>query len=133
MRHAHFAGIFFFVTELLVGTILLCYACFHYGDFWSFFVVVPAAVAFFTPAVCYGYNRESDDFANSAQMEAETFRSCRELGWALAAVLLMGSYGIPVLAWHNASLGWAGVIQVHAALNCWVWAYIIWLRIFVFY
>ena len=131
--NAHFAGIFSLILLLLFGCILLTHACVHYADFWSLLVVVPAVIAFFSPAVCYGYNRMDDVFRNAGNMDAETFRSCREMGWAIAGVLLMASYGIPVLAWYNAALGWPGVIEVDMALNCWVWAYLIWLRIFVFY
>ena len=131
--NAHFAGIFSLILLLLFGCILLTHACVHYADFWSLLVVVPAVIAFFSPAVCYGYNRMDDVFRNAGNMDAETFRSCREMGWAIAGVLLMASYGVPVLAWYNAALGWPGVIEVDMALNCWVWAYLIWLRIFVFY
>lgn len=130
----HFFGILSFLLLILFGCIFLFHACFHYSDFWSLLIVVPSILAFFSPAVCYGYNRGDDVFRSmGSSMDAQTFKSCREMGWAIAFVLLTGAYGIPVLAWYNANLGWLGAIEVHASLTCWMWAYIIWLRIFVFF
>lgn len=129
-----FFGILSFVLLVLFGFVFLFHACVHYSDFWSLLLVLPVVLAFFSPAVCYGYNREDDVFRSmGSNMSAETFRSCRELGWAMSAVFFVGSYGIPVLAWYNANLGWMGVVEVHAALTCWLWAYLAWLRIFVFF
>jgi hypothetical protein len=133
MRHVHFGAVAFLVLELLAGFILLFHACGHSEDYWSILILVPITIAFLTPPVCYGYNREDDVFANSSTLSEETFRSCKELGWAVSLMLLMGAYGIPVLAYWNAHLSWWGVVEVQSALSCWVWAHVIWLRIFVFY
>ena len=133
MQGAHFAGLLTFVLLLLFGFIFFFHACFHYGDFWSLFMLIPVTLAFLSPAVCFGYNRQEDVYLNSGSMGAQEFRNCRELGWSFALILLLGSYGIPVLAWYNANLWWAGVVEVYVGLTCWIWAYIIWLKIFVFY
>lgn len=128
-----FCGLFAFVTLILLFVGLLLFACIHWHNGWSFFVLVPCLIAFFTPAVCYGYNREDDlHLQDTGNMNQMTFHTCRELGWVVAAMLLLCAYAVPVLAWYNAAFHWGGVITVHVALTCLLWAYILWIRIFVF-
>ena len=133
MKGLSFLGIFSLVLFLLLGGIFLFHACFHNDDFWSLFIFVPGVMAFFSPAVCFGYADRDAQERNMPTLYPETRHACVEMGWAVAGVLLLGAYGIPVLAWYNARLHWTGVLEVDAALNCWVYAYIIWLRIFVFH
>ena len=138
MRGPRVCGIFSIVLLLLVSTTAFTFACAHYHNWWSLFIWLACALAFFTPAVCYNYTDSGEDLAFhdvSQRVDETTFRNCRELGWSMAAVFLLGSYGIPVLAWYNDPPGfhWGGVLIVYGSLTCAVWAYVLWLRIFVFY
>lgn len=126
-------GIFSLVAFSLSGLFLLCFACFHHQNFWSFLVFVPAVAAFFVPAICFGYQKEEFVTLNEDLMDRQSFRNCRELGWSVSALLLLVTYLVPILAWYNTSFPYTGVIKVEIAITCWVWAFIIWLRIFVFY
>ena len=126
-------AIFSLVFLSLLGFFLLLHACFHHHDFWSLTIFIPAIIAFFVPAICFGYQKEQDVLLRDDVMDQQSFRNCRELGWSVSGVLLLATYLIPVLAWYNANLGWGGAVMVQIALTCWVWAFIVWLRIFVFY
>jgi len=131
MRFARLTGIILFVIFLFVGVGFLFFSCIHYQNYWALFVVVPCVVAFIAPAICYGYDQEDLAFKH-IEMDEQSFRTCRELGWAVAIILFLATYGVPVLAWWNAAFAWQGCVLVHATLTVWCFGYILWLRIFVF-
>jgi hypothetical protein len=57
----------------------------------------------------------------------------KEAGWVVGGLFYVSSYGIPVLVWYNAAaFPWTGVILMDATLVLFGWAYILWLRIFIF-
>jgi hypothetical protein len=116
------------LTFTFVG--LLLFATIHWHNFWSFFVVIPCILAFFVPNLCLNYTPTEELDTTHIHWDAATTQNCRELGWTLAAILLLSSYGIPVLAWYNAGFAWPGAMTVHIALTLLIWAYMLWLRVF---
>lgn len=107
---------------------LLLFACIHWHNYWSLFTVLPCVVAFFVPAICYGYQ---DPETVHTAMDPDTFQNCRELSYATAVLLLLSAYGVPALAWYNAGFRLGGVLTVYGAITLATWAYLFWLRMFV--
>lgn len=116
----------------LIGAVLLVFACVHWHNWWSLFIVLPCLIAFFLPAVYYGY--EDEDSARDhtrGYMDPDSLRNYRELTWAISTLLLLSAYGVPALAWYNSGFPWPGVLVVDGALTAALWAYVLWLRVFV--
>jgi hypothetical protein len=125
-------GLFCFVLALLSGAFLLIFACAHWHNWWSLCAAPCVGLAFFLPALCYGYQRRDELHLADSRMDSVTFDNCRDLGWVAAAMVMLCAYGVPVLAWYNAGFGYGGVITVQGALTCQVAAFQLWLRIFIF-
>jgi hypothetical protein len=140
MRAFRVCAIFSIVFLLLLAFSLFVFASVHYHNWWSLFVWPICLLAFLTPAVCYNYvNTSADDatFRDQTHVDDATFRNCRELGWSVAAVLYLGSYAVPMLAWYNpqptGGMHWGAVLLFYGVLTCLCWAYVLWLKIFVYY
>jgi hypothetical protein len=120
MRAFRVCAIFSIVFLLLLAFSLFVFASVHYHNWWSLFVWPICLLAFLTPAVCYNYVNAAD-----------------ELGWSVAAVLFLGSYAVPMLAWYNpqptGGMHWGAVLLFYGVLTCLCWAYVLWLKIFVYY
>jgi hypothetical protein len=126
-------GILMLVAFIMIGLFLLFFGCAHWQNWWSLFIVPSLIVAIFIPALCYGYNRVEDvAFRQDAQVDEITFRNCRELGVAIAVLMLVWTFFIPILAWYNSGFAWPGVLVEFASITCFCCAYVLWLRIFVF-
>jgi cobalamin synthase len=132
MKWGRIFAIFFLVFLLLAGIVLLFYACAHHHNWWSIFVLLSAIVTFYSPAICYNYRTDDDTPVGMDHIDEQRMKTCRELGWTVALVVFLFSYGIPVLAWHGSGFAWAGVVMVHVALTCFAWSYVLWLKMFVF-
>jgi len=132
-RGVHFASVFLFVFFILIGFILIFFACFHYNDFWSLFSILALIIGYNCPALCFGYDDPNMQEYRMKDLYPETRTSLAEMGWAFGGIFYLVSFLPPVLAWYNAHLGWAGVVMVFMALTVWMWAYIMRLRIFIFY
>jgi len=132
MAACRICGLATMLILLFVFFGLLLFACIHWQNGWSAFVLVPCVFAFFVPPICFGYQPAATLHLQDTEQDEQTFHSCRELGWVIAAMLLMGAYGIPVLTWYNDHFDWRGVECVFGALTALVWAFVIWLRIFAF-
>jgi len=116
----------------LLGISLLIFACAHWHNWWSLFTFLPCLIAFFLPALYFGYDDEDTARDQTKKsMDPDTLRNCRELTWALSSLLLLSSYGVPVLAWYNSGFHWHGVLVVDGALTAAMWAFVLWLRVFV--
>lgn len=89
-------------------------------------------VTFYSPAVCFNYRTDDDTPVGVDHIDQQRLKTCRELGWTVALVVFLFSYGIPVLAWYNSGFPWSGVVQVHGTLTCFAWSYVLWLKMFVF-
>lgn len=133
MQGGHFLGVLLFVLFILIGFILFFFSCFHYQDFWSLFSLLALIVAYFSPALCFGYDDPHMQEYRMKDMYPETRKSMVEMGWAFGGIFFIISYIPPVLAWYNAHLGWAGVVMIFTAITLWMWAYILRLKIFIFY
>jgi hypothetical protein len=127
-------GIFVLVSCALASIATLLFACIHWHNWWSLFVAAPLFVAFLVPSVCFSYNAMDDLPLNEMPMDPGTFTSCRELGWAMAGILLLFSYSVPVMLWYNSmAFPWqAALVVILGSLTSVMWAYVLWLRIFVF-
>ncbi len=135
MKWGRVVSIFFLVFLMLAGLVLLFYACAHTRNWWSLFILFSSIIVFYSPAVCYNYRSDSDDnnFVGVDAIDQQRLKTCRELGWTVALVVFLFSYGIPVLAWYNSTaFPWTGVVQVHGTLTCFAWSYVLWLKMFVF-
>lgn len=135
MNPAKGLAVFSLVLLSLLGASLLLFCCIHYRPAgWANLCIVPVLlVAFVAPAICMGYNSDERVVLEHVDMDANTFQSCRLLGWSVASVLLLFSYAVPRLAWYNStSFTWHGVVFMDADLTCIVCAFILWLRVFVF-
>lgn len=126
-----FCGNAALATFVVIHVGLLFFACIHWENWWSILIWAPCVVAFVVPGICYNYNSESVDLMN-INMDAQKFRNLRDLGWTIAAMLLLVSYLIPVLAWYNTGFDYWGVVTVFVSITALVWVYLLWLRIFVF-
>ena len=126
-------GIVLLVASIMIGLFLLFFGCSHWQNWWSLFIVPSLVVAIFIPALCYGYNRVEDvAFRIDAPVDEITFRNCRELGVAMAGLMLIWTFFIPILAWYNSNFHFGGVLVEFGSVTCFCWAYVLWLRIFVF-
>ena len=130
MFRARFCAILWMVILLFVAIGLLLFACIHWHNGWSIFMALPCVLAFFVPALCFNYTPPEELDTTHFAYDAATTQSCRELGWTIALVLLLGAYGIPVLAWYNSGFSVAGAALAQVALTALVWAYLLWLRVF---
>lgn len=124
---ARIFGLMGLVAFGMAAFCLLLYACAHWHNWWSLFVVAPCFLAIALPGGCHGY--EPQDMVNT-EMDPETFRTCRELGWASAALLWLAAYGVPVLAWYNSGFPWRGVLVVEGAITSAEWSFILWVAFF---
>jgi hypothetical protein len=116
----------------LLSIFLLIFACVHWHNWWSLFVILPYLIAFFLPAIYFGYDDEDTARDQTkGKMDPDSLRNCRELTWAISSLLLLSTYGIPVLAWYNSGFHWHGVLVVDGALTSALWAFVLWLRVFV--
>lgn len=127
-RRVRLGAMMALVAFAMLSIFLLLFACFHWHNFWSLFTVLPCVIAFFVPAICYGYQ---DPETVQTAMDPETFQNCRELSYATAALLLLSAYGVPALAWYNAGFRMGGVLTVYGAITLATWAYLFWLRMFL--
>ena len=132
MKGCRFLAILLFVLLLLVAAVLLIFACSHWHNWWSLFIVPTLLVAFFSPAVCYGYQSKEEIELYDTNMDAQTFSNCRDLGWAICIIMATFAYAVPVLAWYNSSFHWGGVLCIYACLTCVIVAQEIWIAIFAF-
>ena len=121
---ARIFGLVVLVACTLASCALLIFACAHWHKWWSLFAVLPCVLALLAPHPCYGYQPQD---AVNTQLDDESFRACRELGWATAALLWLTTYAVPVLAWYNSTFPLAGVLVVDGAITCAEWAMILWI------
>jgi len=135
-RTAIATGFVFLCLFLLSGTTFFLTGCGHYGNWWSLFAPLTMVLAFLTPAICYGYNddNEANMFNWDMEMDTNTFKSCRDLGWVLGMILGIFSQSIPAIVWYNEplSLPWPGVLWIMSGIMLWWWSALILLKIFVF-
>lgn len=126
-------GILSFVFLILIGLFLLFFGCTHFLNWWSLFILPSVIVAIMIPALCYNYNQIEDAAQQfNFQIDAITVDNCRSLGWAIAFIMLLFTYSIPVFAWYNSGMHFGGVLVEFGSILCFCLAYILWLRIFVF-
>lgn len=126
-RRARLGAMVGLVASAMTSICLLLFACFHWHNFWPIFTIVPCLLAVFIPSICYGYD---DPETVRHAMDQETFHNCRELSYAIAALLLLSSYGVPALVWYNAKFHVAGVLVVYGAITLATWSFLLWLRLF---
>jgi hypothetical protein len=126
---------FFYVLALVTCIIIslgtFFFACIHFSNWWSLFIYVPIFFSVCVPSVCYEFKR-ADDLLD-VQMPREDFQNCRELGRAIALLLLLVSYSVPVLAWYNSGFHWMGVLLIMTTILLTSISFIIWKRVFVDY
>lgn len=114
---------------ILISFVLLFFTCIHYANFWSYFIILPVGIAFFVPVICFGYSQSHEQ---NSDLDPQRLQSCKQFGWSLTIVLFIATYGIPVLAWYNSGFYWGGVLLIFTVLTFWGWAYLLWIRVFVF-
>ena len=116
---------------------LYLYTIFHYYHVWSILVVCALLFfSFITPAICFGYNLEDPQFfLDEGHMSEQCFLNWRDGGYAIALLLYLLTYIVPIVPWYMSDgtrLVAGGVMMVHWA-NTWAAvAYIVFLRIIVF-
>lgn len=136
-RHLKLGAIFAMMSLLSTAVGLYLWVAFHHGHVWSLILVSTLHfAALFSPAFCFGYNTEDPQFLLSGGgMDEQTFLNCRDLGWIGTVVFFLLSFVVPASAWY-ASDGTAppmmGVVCEYVGNACMGWAYVLWLRIFVF-
>jgi len=139
-RHALMAGIAAFLLALCCATGCYLFIVVHYRHAWSVLVVVALLfAAFVSPAVCYGYDNDGGAPAfvamRNLQMSEQTFLNCRDLGYIIAGIFILLTYVAFAVAWYasdGASPPLGGAIVGFAGNTCAVFAYMGWLRVFVF-
>lgn len=107
---------------VMLSVSLLLFACVHWHNAMPLIVVVPCVLAFYVPAICFGY--QHIDSVQTA-MDRETFETCRELSWAISGMLVLVAFAIPIIAWHWTGFAMAGVLVVDAALTCILCAFVL--------
>lgn len=127
---ARFCALLWMVLLAFTAVALILFATIHWQNFWSLFIALPCAVAFFVPALCFNYQPLDEVDTTHVRYDAETFQNCREFGWVLAVAFILSAYGIPILAWYNDAFACGGAVVIQIALTCLVWAYLLWLRVF---
>jgi uncharacterized membrane protein YhaH (DUF805 family) len=109
---------------------LLLFACIHWRNGWSVFILLPYMLAIFVPSLCKNCTPLEQLDTSNIQWDEPTIRNCRELGWTLALILLVSAYGIPVLAWYNSGFACAGAAVVMVAQTALIWVYMLVVRLF---
>jgi hypothetical protein len=128
--NARFCALFWMVMLFFLSLALLLFACIHWRNAWSLFILLPCVLAFFVPALCLNYTPLEQLDTTNIQWDEPTMKNCRELGWILSITLLLSAYGVPILAWYNSGFPCAGAAMVQVALTALVWTYLLWLRVF---
>lgn len=133
MKGCRLLGILSLVSLIMIGVFLLFFGCSHWHNWWPLFIFPTMIFAIIVPGCCYNYNAIEDiPLRQDQHVDEVTFRNCRELGNVIALLLFVFCYAIPVLAWYNEAYSYAGVLVEFASITCFCWAYVLWLRIFVF-
>ena len=135
-RHVKMLGIFTMLCFLSFGVGCYLFVAFHYHHVWSLFFIGGFLMAMFiSPALCFGYNQEDYVFLmRSGGMDEQSFLNCRDLGYVASILFFVLKFVIPTSAWYGSD-GLNPPIQgtlITFSANTWmVFAYILWLRIFI--
>lgn len=134
-RHKKMAGIFAMLIFILVGIGACLTVVFYFKHLWSIlFVLVFLFLGFMTPNICFGYDTTQDMDHNRGTLDVTTYKNCRDLSYVLAGVFALLTYIVPTIAWlvsDGTSPTITGTCVIFVGNTSFIWAFIIWLRIFM--
>lgn len=130
-RHLKLIGILAMLLCVCFAGGLYLYVAFHYRHMWSLLVNTGLLLlAFFTPAIAYGYNNEDPVFMNTGNMSLNGFLNCRDFCYVLALVFFTLTYVMPTVAWSY-GLNMFGTVFVYFGNTLLGYAFVLWWVIFL--
>jgi len=130
MFTARFCAVLWMILLLALSLGLLLFACIHWRNAWSLFMLLASVVAFVVPDLCRNYRPFEELDMSEIAYDEKTAKDCRLCGWMITTTFLGGAYGIPVLAWYNAGFAVVGACVAMGSQTALIWSYALFLRVF---